>query len=91
MVPPGDDVNIDDSHILLSLLEHFIKADEIVKQCESLAVKGYITTKPSKDTTSTAPNYEDFTPFKQTHLPSDLTLLEYENVSFPPKALIHKV
>jgi hypothetical protein len=74
-------LTLDDSSILNSLLKEFEHADELVKDCESGDIKGYITTQPPKETTSKDPIYEDFMPFKPTHLPPTTTFLEYDSVS----------
>ena len=70
-----------DSSIVDSLLDQFDEADEIVKNVGSNG-KGYITARPSRDPSTNDPVYEDFIPFKPTHLPTDLSLLEYDTV--PP-------
>jgi predicted ribosome quality control (RQC) complex YloA/Tae2 family protein len=71
----------DDSPILISLLNQFRRADEIVTTIQSSNVKGYITSRPRKDSSmNDAVGYDEFMPFQPTNLPSDTSVLEFDSV-----------
>ena len=76
--------NIDDSPVLLALLEQFFHADDIIKACGSPPVKGYITSHPPKDPTTIEPIYDEFMPFHPTNTPSTTSLIEFETVTPQP-------
>jgi len=65
------------------LLRGFRRAYEIIKECERQdSVRGYITSIPGKDDPATQV-YDEFMPFKSTGLPTNTTILEYDNVHLP--------